>query len=235
MLILWKLLAIYFDSEFILPHPENIILKTFKLFADGDFLVIVGSTVIRGMVGFVVSLVMALVLGTFAGLNSSFYAFLQPILVTLRSTPVVAIILLALIWFSSSSVPIFIAIITMFPLICINIIDGIKNIDRQLVEMANIYRISLYRLITKVYAPAIIPFIFSGSSAALGIGWRAIIIGEVLSQPRFGIGTVMHSAQTFLNVDIVIAWTIIAVLISYIFERVIRGIQRKIVIWEDEE
>ncbi len=235
MLILWKLLAIYFNSDLILPHPENTILKTLKLFGEDEFLVIVGYTVMRGMLGFVISLVIALVLGILAGLNSSFYAFLQPILVTLRSTPVVAIILLALIRFSSSSVPIFIAINTKFPLNFIKIIDGIKNIDKQLIEMANIYRVSLYRLITKVYAPAIIPFIFSGSSAALGIGWRAIIIGEVLSQPRFGIGTVMHSAQTFLNVDIVIAWTIIAVLISYIFERVIREIQRKIVIWEDKE
>ena len=65
----------------------------------------------------------------------------------------------------------------------------------------------------------------------MGIGWRAIIIGEVLSQPKYGIGTYMQSAQTFLNVEAVIAWTVIAVLISYGFEKIIRLAEHKIVSW----
>ena len=75
------------------------------------------------------------------------------------------------------------------------------------------------------------PFIISGASSAMGIGWRAIIIGEVLSQPKYGIGTVMQSAQTFLNVDAVIAWTIVAVIISYGFEKIIRWSERKLIVW----
>ena len=77
------------------------------------------------------------------------------------------------------------------------------------------------------------PFIISGASSAMGIGWRAIIIGEVLSQPKYGIGTKMQSAQTFLNVDAVIAWTIIAILISYGFEKLIRWSEHKIVVWKN--
>ncbi len=67
----------------------------------------------------------------------------------------------------------------------------------------------------------------------MGIGWRAIIIGEVLSQPKYGIGTKMQNAQTFLNVDAVIAWTIIAILISYGFEKLIRWSEHKLVVWRD--
>ncbi len=65
----------------------------------------------------------------------------------------------------------------------------------------------------------------------MGIGWRAIIIGEVLSQPVYGIGTKMQVAQTFLNVDLVIAWTLIAILISFVFEKTIRWGERKIETW----
>lgn len=83
----------------------------------------------------------------------------------------------------------------------------------------------------ELYIPAILPFIISGASSAIGFGWRAIITGEVLSQPEFGIGTLMQAAQTFLNVDAVIAWTIVAVIISYGFEIIIRLIERKIIVW----
>jgi NitT/TauT family transport system permease protein len=121
----------------------------------------------------------------------------------------------------------------MFPFICTNVTDGIRSVDPSLIEMAKFYRVDRRRIINGVYIPAIMPFIISGASSAMGIGWRAIIIGEVLSQPQYGIGTKMQSAQTFLNVDAVIAWTLIAILISFGFEKIIRWSERKIVTWKD--
>lgn len=232
MLVLWKLFSLYFNSDFILPAPEKTLLTTAKLFTDTDFLTVVGVTIIRGVVGFAISLILGLLVGIVAGISPNFNAFLNPILVVIRSTPVVAVILLALIWFSTGSVPIFIAFLTMFPFICTNVVDGIRSIDTNLTQMASFYKIERVKMVREVYIPAIMPFIISGSSSAMGIGWRAIIIGEVLSQPKFGIGTSMQAAQTFLKVDSVIAWTIVAVLISFIFERMIRWSEKKIVVWK---
>jgi len=231
MLVIWKLLSMHFDSDFVLPSPEKTFLTTLSLFGDSHFLAIVGSTISRGLIGFVLSGILGVGLGIIAGINPHFNAFLRPMLVTIRSTPVIALILLALIWLNPGSVPVFIAMLTMFPFICTNVIDGIKSVDPDLVEMATFYRIGRNRIIRELYIPAILPFIISGASSAMGIGWRAIITGEVLSQPRYGIGTLMQAAQTFLNVDAVIAWTIVAVLISYGFEKVIRWSELKLIIW----
>jgi NitT/TauT family transport system permease protein len=120
----------------------------------------------------------------------------------------------------------------MFPFICTNVIDGIKNIDIELIEMSTIYKVDKTKIVKEVYLPAITPFIFSGVSSAMGFGWRAVIIGEVLSQPQFGIGTLMQTAQTFLLVNEVIAWTIIAIIISYLFELIIRKTEKRIVVWK---
>ena len=109
--------------------------------------------------------------------------------------------------------------------------DGMKSVDPSLVEMAEFYKVGRRRIIREVYVPAIAPFIYSGISSAIGIGWRAIIVGEVLSQPKYGIGTRMQTAQTFLNVDALIAWTIIAVLLSYGFESLLRVSERRTVRW----
>jgi len=232
MLIIWQLLSLYFDSDFIMPSPGKTFMAIVKLFTDPDFVSVVGMTIIRGLIGFFISAFLGLALGIVAGMSPGFNAFLNPVLVTVRSVPVIALILLALIWFSPGSVPVFIALLTMFPFICTNVIDGIRSVDRDIIEMAKFYRISRRRIISGVYIPAIIPFIISGASSAMGIGWRAIIIGEVLSQPKYGIGTMMQAQQTYLNVDAVIAWTIIAVLISYGFEKIIRWSEHKIVVWK---
>lgn len=232
MLMLWKILSLYFKSDFILPSPEKTLLTSLELFADVGFLATVGVTMARGIIGFILSFVLGLSFGILAGISPNFNAFLKPILVTIRSTPVVAVILLALIWLNTSAVPVFIALLTMFPFICTNVIDGIRSIDSNLTEMATFYKVKSVRIIKEVYIPAIMPFIISGASSAMGIGWRAIIIGEVLSQPQYGIGTAMQAAQTFLKVDTVIAWTIIAVLISSVFEKLIRWSEKRIVVWK---
>lgn len=231
MLAVWKILAMHFDSDYVLPSPEKTLVTTLDLFADTGFLATVGTTILRGLAGFVLSGILGLGLGIMAGINPHFSNFLRPILVTIRSTPIIALILLALIWLSPGLVPVFIAMLTMFPFICTNVTDGIKNVDPDLVEMAEFYRIGKPRIIRELYIPAIMPFIISGASSGMGIGWRAIITGEVLSQPKYGIGTLMQAAQTFLNVDAVIAWTIVAVLVSYVFEKVIRWSERKLIVW----
>jgi NitT/TauT family transport system permease protein len=228
---LWKAGSMIVSSELILPSPEKTAIAVGKLFINEEFIRIVGATILRGLIGFFISFLLALILGIAAGINDSFYAFLQPILVTIRSTPVISFILLALIWFDVSQVPVFIALLTMFPFICTNIIDGIRNVNHKLLVLAKVYRVKTRNIIRDIYLPAISPFIFSGISSAMGFGWRAIIIGEVLSQPRYGIGTFMQNAQTYLLVDKVIAWTIIAILLSYLFDHLIRSVENKVVVW----
>jgi NitT/TauT family transport system permease protein len=231
MLVFWKALSLYLGSDIILPPPEKILFTSLRLFGDDRFLAIVGTTILRGALGFLISLVLGLGLGILAGINPNFNTFMRPIIISIRTIPIIALILLALIWLGSDFVPIFIALLTMFPFIYTNVTDGIKSVDPDLVEMATFYRVGKSRIIKELYIPAILPFIFSGASSAIGIGWRAIITGEVLSQPEYGIGTLMQAAQTFLNVDAVIAWTLVAVIISYGFEKIIRWIERLLIVW----
>ena len=232
MLLLWALASVMIGSEHILPNPIATLKSTLLLFGEKGFWAAVGSTILRGLIGFAIAVVAGIALGIVGGLKPKFDAFMQPWVVVMRSVPVVAFILLALIWFKSSSVPVFIGLLTMFPMIYSNIVNGIHNVDAKLLEMARFYQGSDRRIVTEVYIPAIAPYAVSGISNAVGIGWRAIIVGEVLSQPQYGIGTFMQSAQAFLQVDKVIAWTVIAVLLSFLFEKLIRFGERKLLKWK---
>ena len=232
MLLLWEVASLTLGSEQILPGPATTLKTTILLFAEKSFWTVIGSTILRGLIGFAIAVVAGIALGIVGGLKPKFDAFMQPWVVVMRSVPVVAFILLALIWFKSSLVPVFIGLLTMFPMIYSNIVNGIHNVDAKLIEMARFYQVSDRRIVTEVYIPAIAPYAVSGISNAVGIGWRAIIVGEVLSQPEFGIGSRMHAAQSFLNVDVLIAWTLIAILISFLFEKLIRWGEKNLIKWK---
>lgn len=226
MLLLWELASIRIGSQQIMPGPWETLRAAAGLLVESGFLIIVGSTLLRGIAGFVIASALGIVLGVLGGINKGFEAFMTPWVVVMRSTPVVAFVLLALIWFSQSTA-VFIGIITMFPMVFTNIVEGMRNVDGDLVEMARFYKVRRSDIIMKVYLPSILPYMISGLSSASGIGWRAIIIGEVLSQPRYGIGGSMQLAQMQMNVDVLIAWTFIAVIIGFAFEKIIRFVEKK--------
>ncbi|MCI2083153.1 MAG: ABC transporter permease subunit, partial [Bacteroidales bacterium] len=151
ILVVWKLLALHFHSRFILPGPEDTFLALCKLVVDKGFLAVVGTTVLRGLIGFAIAGVLGIATGILAGLYSGFNAFINPILVIIRSVPVIAITLLALIWFDPDSVPVFIGMLTMFPIVCTNVVSGMKSVDPSLVQMAEFYRVGKARIIRELY------------------------------------------------------------------------------------
>lgn len=227
LIAMWEAASILMGSDQILPGPWTTLKTTVGLFAGKGFLKVVGSTVLRGLLGFAIAVAAGVLTGVCGGLSNTFHAFMKPWIVVLRSTPVVAFVLLALIWFDSDSVPVFIGILTMFPMVYLNIVEGIRSVDPKLVEMASFYGVGRVRLVREVYLPSIEPFAISGISSAVGIGWRAIVVGEVLSVPQYGIGSLMHSAQTFLQVDLLIAWTLVTIFFGAVFERLIRLAQHR--------
>jgi len=224
LLLLWEVASLSIGSEQIMPGPWATLVATAELLVQKDFIFVVLSTIFRGVVSFIIAHILGVSLGIIAGLHEGFGAFMKPWIVVMRSTPVVAFVLLALIWFSKSTA-IFIGVLTMFPIIFTNIVTGIRNVDAKLIAMAKFYKVRQRNIIRNVYIPSIAPFMVSGISSAVGIGWRAIIVGEVLSQPRFGIGGSLQLAQMQMNVEVLIAWTIIAVLLGALFEKIIRLIE----------
>lgn len=232
LLIIWEILSVSFGSDQILPGPDDAVVSLIRMAGTPEFYAALGLTLLRGMIGFALALITALAIGIPAGLNSGFDAAFRPILVTIRSTPVIAIILLALIWFRVDQVPVFIGFLTMLPILTNNISQGIRNTEPALIQMAQLYSVRKRRILREIYFPSILPWLFSGISTAVGFGWRSVIIGEVLSQPRYGIGSMMQDAQSFLLVSEVIAWTLVAVIVGALFEWLIHRFEQSTLRWK---
>jgi len=232
MILIWELIALALGSRNILPDPWLTLKTLIGLFSESSFYLSLGITLLRGLLGFFIALLFSLLIGIPSGLNKKVESFFSPFIVTIRSTPVISIILLAIIWLNVDHVPVFIGFLTMFPILTTSLSSGIKEVDRGLLTMARIYRVKTWRIFTNVYLPTLFPFLFSGLLTAVGFGWRAVIIGEVLSQPRFGIGSMMQNAQSYLLVAELISWTLVAVLIGFLFEKTLQLLEKRVIVWK---
>ncbi len=232
LLIIWKIVSLMIDSEIILPSPESTFIGIIEIARQDDFLSAVFHSITRGLIGFVISFLSGIVLGIVSGFSNILYKLMEPVLVIIKSIPLISIILISLIWFNSENVPIFASFLVSFPIVYTNITEGVKNIDKKILEMAKSYKITKTRVLIEIYIPAILPFIIASAVSSVGIGWKAVIAAEVLSNPLKAIGTDMQLSKIYLETDKVLAWTIVAILISYLSELLIKIIGKKIVKWK---
>ncbi|HHU51162.1 MAG TPA: ABC transporter permease subunit [Firmicutes bacterium] len=230
---LWKLAALRIGKELILPAPERVLAVLLNLVQTPEFWRHFFATLHRGLVGFLFSYFTGVAFGLCAGLNSHFNQIFRPVLVTMRSTPSMSFILLALIWFKSDAVAIFVTFFVVFPLVTQNVLEGISQVDPALLEMAEIFRVKPGRVLRKLYLPAILPFLAAGAAAGLGITWKVMIAAEVMAVPRWGMGTRMDTARTFLNTSEVFAWTAVVVFLGYLFDRALDYITKHLALpWQ---
>lgn len=219
LLLVWQLTALSMDQPELIPSVPDLIKALFQLFATGTFYKSIFATVLRGISGILLSFAAAITAAFLFARYELLYELSRPLLTIMRSVPVISFILLALIFLDPEGIPLMIAFLTMFPLLAENLTKGIINLNPGLSIMADQFRISRKNKLMHIFYPQLKPFLFSGLTSAIGFGWRAIIMGEVLSQCAFGIGGEMKRAQLFISVPELIAWTIIAILISFFFDK----------------
>lgn len=129
-----------------------------------------------------------------------------------------SIIIIALIWFQSGRVPIFVCFLMCFPIIWTNAVEGIRQVSKDLLQMAKVYRVNRSLIIRRIYIPSIRPYLIAGVTTALGLGWKVTVAAEVLSNPKFSIGGNLYGAKVYLESSQLFAWTSVVIILSFAFE-----------------
>jgi len=218
LLLLWGVVARCVGSSFILPGPLQVLSQVIELGATKGFWLAFGSTCLRGLFAFIISMVLSVGLGFASGRSATFAALLAPWLSVIKSTPVVSFILIALLWFGSSTVPIFVAILMTLPVMTEATAHGIRSSDKKLLEMAAVYELSKKDIAFHILLPSALPFFLAGAGASLGLTWKVVIAGEILSVPRVGLGSAMQIAKVHLETPRVFALTVTAIALSAVTE-----------------
>ena len=165
---------------------------------------------------------MAFIVGISAGIFPPIRYILIPIINFIRTIPTIPLILVAIIWFDNNTVPIFVSMLVIFPIMYDSITNGIINVDQKLIEMSISYNVSLKTQIINLYIPYIKPYIFTGISQSMGITWKSILAAEILALPSLGIGSKLYESHLYLDTVSLFAYCLIAVIFNGIFEIIIR-------------
>lgn len=227
-LLMWQLSAMLINRQLFVPSPYSTLKALYLLIIDSDFWMIITMSIYRVLMGFIIAVIVGCITGILSGINQVTYQLLHPLIVAIKSTPVLSFIIIALLWFGSSNVPIFICFLMCYPLIWTSVVEGIRQVDKQLLQMADTYEVKRKYIIRDIYIPTIFPYLITGVLSGLGLGWKVTVAAEVLSHPRYAIGAKLHDAKIYLESDRLFAWTIVVIALSMFFELLIEAIIRKL-------
>ena len=219
-LAVWQMGAMALDSDILLVSPVGVLLRLGQLLPTADFWRSVLFSFGRISSGFIIGAVTATLLAALAHRYKLIRELVAPLMLAIRSVPVASFIILVLVWFSSKTLSVLIAFLMVLPIIYSGVLTGISTCDRQLIEMAKVFKLSNSRCIRYIYLPQVIPFFRSGCGSALGLCWKAGIAAEVIGMPVGSIGEKLQQAKVYLDTPDLFAWTLVIVLVSLLFERI---------------
>ena len=218
-LAIWQLLDVIIDNRLVLAGPIRVAQALIEQIGQPDFWVICGASFGRIALGFLLSFVVGFLLALMSCRHRLFRDFVDPIISLLRTIPVASFIILLLIWVGNQALTVFLAFFIVLPLIYTNMVTGFESVDRQMLEMARVYGLSRWRTFLYIYRPAFMPFLMSSTKISLGMTWKSGIMAEVLATPKPSIGKEMATARTFLDTPDLLAWTVVVMVLSFLFEK----------------
>lgn len=219
--VAWQLLSWQMAQPQLIPSFPDLVRALLRLVYTPGFLVSIGTTCLRACVGLLLSLAAASITAFLLNRSEGIRLLFMPWLSLLRSVPVISFILLALIFLNPEMIPLLIAFLTMYPLLTENLLKGLMNRRDSWKMLARQFHLNAWNRLFQINYPQLKPYLFSGLASAVGFGWRAIIMGEVLSQCVDGIGKRMKEAQVFIDVPELIAWTLVAIVLSWLTDKLI--------------
>lgn len=216
--ITWKLVSGAIASSLILPPPEDVLASLGKLLSSASFWHAVLGTFGRVVAAFALSITLGTITGAASGLSPWVKDFLAPLLTTIRATPVLALILVAMFWLPSTGVPIFTAFLMAYPVMHTSVYAGIAGTNKELLEMASVFKVPGRTRFLKLRIPSSEAHFLAGAKNALGMCWKVVVAGEVLSQPAKALGAGLQDSRLSLDTAGVLAWAAATVFLCGISE-----------------
>lgn len=211
--------AVYPLGSLLLASPADVALRLWELLPTLAFWRTILHSAIRIFGGFLLSCALGVVLAALAAANQRFREFLAPAAAAVKTVPVASFIILALVWLNTDALALFISGLMVFPPVYLNVLEGIRQTDRQLLEMAQVFQVPLGRRLWGILIPQVLPYFRSAASLALGLCWKAGAAAEVIGLPAGSIGERLYNAKIYLRTPDLFAWTAVIVALSAALEK----------------
>jgi len=140
---------------------------------------------------------------------------------------------LLLLWLGIGEAPklVLIAIGGFFP-VYMGVVSGIRNVDRKLVDVARLYRLSETALARRVLLPAALPAILTGLRNGLGLAWMFMVAAELIAASK-GLGYLLSDGRETSRADIVLAAILLLAILGKASDSLMLRLERRLLAWRD--
>ena len=214
--------ALAVGQELLVPTPLVTLKTLIRLGATPQFWVNVLISTLRIIYGFLLGVLIGVAGGYISAKSKLVHALFSPILHLARAVPVVSFILLAFVWIKTNFISVFITVLMVAPIIWETVRSALNNIDRRLVEMGQVFRLSNREILFKIKLPQIIPPFMAALTSSLGLAWKAGIAAEYICHPKQSVGVMLYNAKTYLETAETFALTLVVVVISFCLELLVK-------------
>lgn len=225
-MLVWEGLAAFVASDIIIVSPRVAFARLFELALTAHFWQSIGISLSRIFRGFALAMCVGIFFAALSARFKIFHRLILPAINVVNAVPIASFVILALMMFQRSDLSIFVAFVTVLPIIFFNTFKGIESTDPALLEMAKIFNVPVRKKVFYIYFKTVKPFVASAASTGIGFAWKSGIAAELIGVVRGTIGASLHTSRIFLNTADLFAWTIAIVLLSYLMERALRVVLR---------
>ena len=220
-LLVWEGMALLVGKELLLPAPPVVLCRLAELAATAEFWRTVGYSLLRIACGVLGAVTLGTALAVMTAHSRLMKALLGPPLAVIKATPVASFIILALLWMGRDILPAFISALVVLPVVWTNVETGIRETERELLEVARVFCFTGAKTVARVYVPSVLPYFAAACRASIGMGWKAGIAAEVLTVPLLSIGKRIYESKLYWETTDLFAWTVAVILCSLVIEKLL--------------
>ncbi|HHJ38431.1 MAG: ABC transporter permease [Methylothermaceae bacteria B42] len=217
LLAAWQWLAWQFDSR-LLPPPAEVALTLIQHLKTGELPYHLGITLSRLGLSFLLAMLLGCALGILLGRHPALDRFFDSWLTLFLNIPALVTIILCYVWFGlTETAAILAVVVNKVPNVTVILREGTRQIDRNLLEMAQCYRFGRWKTLRHVIWPQLYPFVMTAARTGLALIWKIILVVELLGRSN-GMGYQLHLFFQMFDVAAILAYTLAFVVVIQLLE-----------------
>lgn len=235
LLVLWSMSA---RNEWVapqvLPSPESVALTFHEALVSGELFANLWISLVRVIAGFGIGLAGGLLLGVAMGLSPTVKDYVYPLFKAFSQVPVLGWLplLMLLVGIDEALKFILISKAALVP-IALNTYKGIQGVPTRFIEVGRTLRFTRWQMLTRVVFPAALAPIWNGIRYGLTHAWLALVVVELLASSE-GLGFMIVYGRQLFQLDVVLAAVVVVGIVGYALDRLLAGIERRLLAWRRE-
>ena len=219
-------------DSFWVSSPVLVSKELWQEVVSGDLIRNVSITVFEALIAFFISSALGIAAGLMLARSPFWDEVLAPLVLALNSLPRVALAPLIILWFGIGIVAKVVTAFTLvFFILLVNTLGGAKNVDTDILTIAQLMGASRRDILWKVTLPSALPWIFAGLNIGLTYALLGVIVAEILASNQ-GIGYVISSGAANFNTAAVFAGLVTLAVVAWLFSAIMRKVEARLLRWK---